>query len=88
MNQKTILAPNEDSVEDINHMKSYHSDDAEFSDATGEEDEDNMRGVSNVVYRKEYPFDRGLDRVGMSRPSICLPRRSSALGRQDRSALW
>ncbi|OAO14910.1 calcium-dependent protein kinase [Blastocystis sp. ATCC 50177/Nand II] len=53
LNQKTILAPNEDSVEDINHMKSYHSDDAEFSDGAGEEDEDNMRGVSNVVYRKE-----------------------------------
>lgn len=88
MNQKTILAPNEDSVEDINHMKSYHSDDAEFSDGAGEEDEDNMRGVSNVVYRKEYPFDCGLDRVEMSRLFICLPRRSSVSERRDRSALW
>ena len=73
-------------MEDLAHTKSYHSDDADFLDMVGDEDEDNLRGVSNVVYRKEYPFDWGLDVVGTSSPSICLPRRSSASGQQDPSA--
>ena len=53
LNQKTILAPNEDSASDFYRTKSYHSDDADFTDLINEEDEDTLRGVSNVVYRKE-----------------------------------
>ena len=35
------------------HLKSYHSDDYSVDSIIHEEEEDAMRGVSNVVYRKE-----------------------------------
>ena len=35
------------------HLKSYHSDDLSEDSIIREEEDDAMRGVSNVVYRKE-----------------------------------
>ena len=39
--------------ENDGHLKSYHSDDLSVDSIIHEEEEDAMRGVSNVVYRKE-----------------------------------
>lgn len=36
------------------HLKSYHSEYSSQGNYLSMEDEDTMRGVSNVVYHKEY----------------------------------
>ena len=87
MHQNTILAPDEDPAKYLDHSKSYHSDDADFMDGIGDEDEDNLRGVSNVVYRKEFPYNCEFDAIGTSSLSICLLLRSSVSGPQDLSGL-
>ena len=50
----TVIAPEVPMTDDPNHLGSYHSESSEAGEIV--EDEDTMRGVSNVVYRKEFVF--------------------------------
>ena len=52
-NTGVIYVPEEYEDENDGHLKSYHSDDLSVDSIIHEEEEDAMRGVSNVVYRKE-----------------------------------
>lgn len=52
-NTRVIYVPEEYEDENDGHLKSYHSDDLSVDSIIHEEEEDAMRGVSNVVYRKE-----------------------------------
>lgn len=53
-NSKSIIVPEVLAEEYNDHLKSYHSEDSYQENYICEENEDSMRGVSNVVYRKEF----------------------------------